>query len=126
MVLKNTNTFISFKTGLRKNKIKKKTIRTLITFASHPSCFTPSVTMTCEPVTRIGIVTIHAASAHAILTIVAKLTLCNFFWTLRMLFTHGLSIIFNITFCICSNHKKYLYKDFFDKLPIFFFFKIRN
>lgn len=58
---------------------KKKTIRTFITFASQPSCFTPSLTMTCEPVTRIGIVTIHAASAHAILTIVAKLTLCNFF-----------------------------------------------
>lgn len=44
---------------------------TLITFASFPSWFTSSVTISCKPVTILGYVTVLTALMHAILTIEA-------------------------------------------------------
>lgn len=77
-ILVNVLTWCLFlKKTFEKKRIKRAKNLTLITFAPCPSCFTPHVTISCEPVTTTSTETVYVAEVHTISTIRSLLAFCN-------------------------------------------------
>lgn len=83
--------FIVWLSQYHEYKELKKHSFTLITFASHPSLLTSSVTIACKPVTISGLETVFAANACTAVTVIALLTHYNIILTIDIRMTNMLS-----------------------------------